>query len=216
MEGIVLGGSGLIGKELIRQLLKDPAFLIVRALVRVPIDIEHPKFLSQTTNFSDEEDFREKLGTGSVVFCCIGTTMKNVQGDKSAYKKIDYDIAINAAQYASEKQVKHFAIVSAVGANANSRNFYLRLKGKIEEDLKAIPFNSIHIFRPSVLLGDRIESRPAEVWIKKITKAISLFLPGKYKPVYARDVAAAMIAAVKKYKTGIRVYEFKQMMRLIR
>ncbi|HSB93647.1 MAG TPA: NAD(P)H-binding protein, partial [Flavitalea sp.] len=205
MEGIVLGGSGLIGKELIRQLLKDPAFLIVRALVRAPLDIEHPKFLSQTTNFSDEEDFREKIGTGSVVFCCIGTTMKNVNGDKVAYKMIDYDIAINAARFASEKQIKHFAIVSAIGANANSRNFYLRLKGKIEEDLKAIPFNSIHIFRPSLLLGDRKnESRPAEAWMQKIFKGIAILLPDKYKPVYATDVAAAMIAAAKKNKTGVR------------
>ena len=216
MEGVVLGGSGLIGKELIRQLLKDPSFLIVRALVRSPLDIEHPKFLSQTTNFSNEEDFREKLGTGTVLFCCIGTTMKNVEGDKVAYKKIDYDIAINAAQYASEKKFKHFAIISSVGANPNSRNFYIRLKGKIEEDLKVIPFNSIHIFRPSLLLGDRVESRPLEVFGKKIFKAIAFLLPGKYKPVYAKDVAAAMIAAVKKNKTGIRIYEFKQMMRLIR
>jgi len=216
MEGVVLGGSGLIGKELIRQLLKDPTFLIVRALVRTPLDIEHPKFLSQTTNFSDEEDFQEKLGTGTVVFCCIGTTMKKVQGDKAAYKRIDYDIAINAARYASEKKFKHFALVSAVSANQNSRNFYIKLKGKIEEDLKTIQFNSIHIFRPSVLLGDRTESRPTEVWIKKISKAISFFIPSKYKPIQARDVATAMIAAVKKNKNGIRIYEFKQMMRLIR
>jgi|SRR6478735_6562533 len=216
MEGVVLGGSGLIGKELIRQLLKDPSFLIVRALVRTPLDIEHPKFLSQTTNFSDQEDFQEKLGTGAVVFCCIGTTMKNVQGDKLAYKRIDYDIAINAARFASEKNFKHFALVSAVSANPNSRNFYIKLKGKIEEDLKAIQFNSIHIFRPSVLLGDRKESRPTEVWIKKISRAISFLLPSKYKPIQAKDVAAAMIAAVKKNKNGIRIYEFKQMMRLIR
>src|SRR6478736_6244240 len=168
MEGVVLGGSGLIGKELIRQLLKDPSFLIVRALVRTPLDIEHPKFLSQTTNFSDEEDFQEKLGTGTVVFCCIGTTMKKVDGDKMEYKRIDYDIAINAARFASEKKFKHFVLVSAVSANPNSRNFYIKLKGKIEEDLKTIQFNSIHIFRPSVLLGDRKESRPTEVWIKKI------------------------------------------------
>src|SRR6478609_1706281 len=132
MEGVVLGGSGLIGKELIRQLLKDPTFLIVRALVRSPLDIEHPKFLSQTTNFSDEEDFREKIGTGTVVFCCIGTTMKKVEGDKIAYKKIDYDIAINAARFASEKNFKQFALVSSISANPNSRNFYIRLKGKIE------------------------------------------------------------------------------------
>ena len=85
------------------------------------------------------------------------------------------------------------------------------------EDLKVIPFNSLHIFHPSLLLGDRKnESRPAEAWMQKIFKAIAILLPAKYKPVYARDVAAAMIAAIKKNKTGIRVYEYKQMMRLIR
>src|SRR6476661_6860086 len=112
MEGVVLGATGLVGRELIRQLLKDPSFLIVRALVRTPLNIDHPKFLCQVVDFNDPEEFREKLGTGTAVFCCIGTTMKQVNGDKDAYKRIDYDIAINAARFASENNFHHFAIVS--------------------------------------------------------------------------------------------------------
>lgn len=215
MEGVVLGATGLIGQELVRQLLKDPSFLIVRALVRKPLDLEHPKLLQQVTDFSNPEEYKEKLGTGTVIFCCIGTTMKKVKGDKDAYRKVDFDIPVQAARFGSENGFRHYCLVSAVGANIHSANFYIRLKGQVEEEIKNFSFNSLHIFRPSILLGHRHESRPAEGAFKKIARAVSFLLPSRYKPIQARDVASAMINAVKKYKSGVRVYEWKQMMRLV-
>lgn len=215
MEGVVLGATGLIGEQLVRQLLKDPAFLIVRTLVRKPLNLEHPKLLQQVTDFSNLEEFKEKLGTGTVIFCCVGTTMKKVKGDKDAYRKVDFDIPVHAARFGSENGFRHYCLVSAIGANIHSSNFYLQLKGQVEEEIKNFSFSSVHIFRPSILLGPREESRPAEQLFKKISSAVSFLLPARYKPIQARDVASSMINAVKKYKSGVRIYEWKQMMRLI-
>lgn len=216
MEAVVLGATGLIGKELLRQLFRDPSFFVVRALTRKPLLLDHPKFLAQVTDFDDEEDFREKIGTGTIVFCCVGTTMKQVNGDKDAYRKVDYDIPIRAARFASEAGFKQFVLVSAASANPDARNFYSRLKGEVERDLEAIRFQSIHIFQPSVLLGEREEPRPLERMVQKLSRAISLLLPSKFKPVDARTISLAMLQAVKKPKEGTRRYQYKSIVRLAR
>jgi uncharacterized protein YbjT (DUF2867 family) len=216
---VVLGATGLIGQHLVQELLQNDFFSRVRILVRRPLTLNHPKADIQVVNFNDEKDIAAKIDIGDVIFCCIGTTRKKVKGNKTEYRKVDYDIPIITARLGVQHGFNQFLMVSAVGANPAAANFYLQLKGCIEEDITALPFESIHIFRPSILLGKREEFRPGESIGKAVVKAISFLLVGawrKYKPFYAADVAKAMVAAANKELAGVYMYEYDEMKQLIR
>jgi 3-beta hydroxysteroid dehydrogenase/isomerase family. len=216
---VVIGASGLIGSNLVQQLLQYEKFSTVRVLVRKKLGLDHPKLEQAVVDFSDLDDYTNKFGTGDVIFSCIGTTQKNVKGDKAAYEKIDHDIPVNAAGIGIANGFKKFLIVSSVGANASSSNFYLKLKGKTENDIEQFPFNSISIFRPSMLLGKRDEHRPFENILQGSTKLISSLFWGslkKYHSINAKDVAKAMIVESKQNKEGVHILEYNEMMKLIR
>ncbi|MBA2561299.1 MAG: NAD(P)H-binding protein [Chitinophagaceae bacterium] len=215
---VVLGATGLIGKFLVEGLLEDNYFSCVRILARSPSILIHPKLQHEILNFNDENNFTQKFGEGDVIFCCIGTTQKQVKGDNEAYKKIDFDIAVTAAKIGVIKQFKKYLIVSSVGADANSSNFYLQLKGKIENTIRQFPFESISFFRPSMLLGKRNKVRYGENMLQLSMKFFSLLLFGslkKYHAIKAKDVAKAMIAESKRNSTGVKFYEYQQMKQLI-
>jgi uncharacterized protein YbjT (DUF2867 family) len=215
---VVLGATGLIGKFLVEVLLEDNYFSCVRILARSPSILIHPKLQYEILNFNDENNFTQKFGEGDVIFCCIGTTQKQVKGDNEAYKKIDFDIAVTAAKIGVIKQFKKYLIVSSVGADANSSNFYLQLKGKIENTIRQFPFESISFFRPSMLLGKRNKVRYGENMLQLSMKFFSLLLFGslkKYHAIKAKDVAKAMIAESKRNSTGVKFYEYQQMKQLI-
>ncbi|MGZ5245962.1 MAG: NAD(P)H-binding protein [Flavitalea sp.] len=214
MEGVIIGASGLIGSELVKALLADPAFTHVRLLVRKIQPIEHPRLEQLITDFSNMQDFKDKIGNGDVIFCCIGTTMKNVKGNKELYYSIDHDIPIHAANFGYNHGFTQFAMVSSVGAKKGARNFYLHLKGTTEEDLKKFSFQAVHIFRPSMLLGERTEKRTAEKIAQKLMKSVKAFIPSKYKPVEAREVANAMKEAVKRPRSGTHLYHYREIMEL--
>lgn len=215
---VVLGATGLIGEHLVQELLQNEYFSRVRILVRKPVSINHPKADIQVVNFSDEKDIAAKIDIGDVIFCCIGTTRKKVKGNKTEYRKVDYDIPIITARLGIQHGFNQFLIVSAIGANPLAANFYLQLKGCIEEDITALPFESIHIFRPSVLMGKRSEFRLGENIGKAIMNAFSFLLIGgwrRYKPIQAAVVAKAMVAAANREIAGVHMYEYKEMKRLI-
>jgi uncharacterized protein YbjT (DUF2867 family) len=215
---LVIGASGLIGSFVVEELLRDASFKTVRALVRKKLNIDHPKFQQTIVNFNDIIDYADKFGFGDVIFCCIGTTQKKVKGDKIAYEKIDFDIPINAARMGIVNKFKKFLIVSSVGANESASNFYLQLKGKTENALQQFSYQSIGIFRPSILLGNRKEIRPAEKVMQKVMKTISGLFTGslkKYRAIYASDVAKAMVKESNQENPGVHIFEYKEMMRLI-
>src|SRR4051812_33410567 len=194
---VVLGATGLIGQHLVQELLRNDFFTKVRLLVRRPLTLKHSKLDIQVVNFNDEKDIAARIDIGDVIFCCIGTTRRKVKGNKTAYRKVDYDIPIITARLGIQHGFNQFLLVSAVGANPVAANFYLQLKGCIEEDIAALPFESIHIFRPSLLLGKREEFRPGERIARVFVKATAFLLIGvwrKYKPMQAADVAKAMVA----------------------
>ena len=214
---VVIGATGLIGNIVVEELLNDDAFSIVRTLTRKPLTIIHPKLQQRIVNFSDMNDYKEKFGEGDIIFCCIGTTQKKVQGDKEAYKKVDYDIPVNAARIGISRGYKKYVLVSAIGANESSSNFYLQLKGKTENAIKEFSFRSISIFRPAQLLGKRNEYRPAEKFLQPVTRFISLFLFGslkKYRSIQAKDVAKAMVKESKQNNPGVHYFEYTQIMQL--
>ncbi len=216
---VVLGATGLIGQQLVQELLQNEFFSKVRILVRRPLNLNHPKADVQVVNFNDEKDIAARIDIGDVIFCCMGTTRKKVKGNRTEYRKVDYDIPIITARLGIQHGFNQFLIVSAIGANPLAANFYLQLKGCIEEDVTALPFESIHIFRPSILLGKREEFRVGEEMGKGFMKAISFLLLGgwrKYRPIAAADVAKAMVAAANKEIAGVHMYEYDQMQKLIR
>ncbi len=208
---VVLGGSGLVGSQLLQQLLNDDEFIRVRALVRRPLAITHPKLETLLVDFNDYTAFQQKLGKGDCIFCCIGTTHANVAGDKAAYRKIDFDIPVNAARFGKEAGFQQYLLVSAMGANPKSYIFYSRLKGEVEEVIATFGFSAFHVFRPSFLLGYRIEKRTAERIFKSLAKTLAFLIPSRYKPIEAADVAKAMIRVSKLAKPGLHVYYYSDM-----
>jgi uncharacterized protein YbjT (DUF2867 family) len=212
----VIGATGLVGGELLNLLLDDDYFQKVRILVRRPVTINHPKLEKKLVDFTDADSLLVDLDESDTVFCAIGTTFKKVKGNKAAYRKIDYDIPVHIAQYCKIMNCKNYILVSAVGADRTSSNFYLKLKGEVEDIVRKVGLESTYIMRPSVLLGKRNEFRFGERLTIPLMKKISFLLPSKYKPIEARDVAKAMLAAAKKHEQGFFVCEYKQMKRLAR
>jgi len=214
----VIGATGLVGSQMVDLLKEEPACQEIRLPVRRPVEFSHPKLEIKLINFEDYESLKLAIAGCNVVFCAVGTTQDKVKGDQSQYRKVDYDIPVKAARACLETEVSNFLLVSSVGADRNSRNFYLRLKGEVEGAVQKFPIKSISIFRPSMLLGNRKEFRLGERIGQSGMKLIAPLLTGKwkkYKAIEAREVAAAMIEASKQNKEGFTVYEYDEMKRLI-
>lgn len=208
---LVLGASGLIGSHLVDLLINDNNTDKIFLLLRKPLNITHPKVEERIIDFVNIIAFKNSVPAVDTIFCCIGTTQKQVKGDNALYRKIDFDIPVNVARFCVEKGTAKFFLVSAVGANSKSSNFYLKLKGEVEEAIAALPFQSVHFMRPSVLLGKRKEFRLGEKIAQVMMQAFSLLIPSIYKPIQAVQVAKAMIIADKSDKAGVNIYEFKEM-----
>lgn len=213
----IIGSTGMTGSLLLEYLLQDPDYDYVRILVRRPVPITHEKLEVKLVNFNDTESFKLALDGSDVVFGCIGTTNKNVHGNKQLYWKIDHDITVNACQLAMETGCKKMVFISAIGSNPRSKNFYIRLKGKIEEDVIATGMPHIHIMQPGMLTGIRKEHRPFENTMQKIMKQLSKIMGGslsKYKSIDSADVAKAMIVAASKNETGVFRHTYTAMKEL--
>ena len=209
----IIGSTGLIGQQLVKQLREDTTYQTVRVLVRRPAPSLGANTETKLVAFDDPESFRLGIEGSEVVFCAVGTTMKKVKGDKAAYRRVDFDIPVQAARLCAETGCSGFYLVSSVGANSASGNFYLKLKGETEEAVTKISVPSIGIFQPSILLGDRNESRPGERFGQAAMQAVSFLMVGRlkrYRPVEAAEVAAAMITAAKLATVGVRVYGYEE------
>ncbi len=199
MEAIVVGSTGLIGSELLKLLDKDQSFTKITALVRKKTATVSTKLIEVEVDFGSlPADLFEKQ---DVVFCCLGTTIKKA-GSKAAFRKVDYEYPLLTAKIAKEKGVEQFAIVTAMGANPQSKIFYNNVKGDIENALKNINFESLGIFRPSMLLGNRAEVRTGERIGQAVMKLFSWVIPKNYKAIQAKSVAIAMVNFAKKKQKG--------------
>jgi len=212
---LLIGATGLVGGLCLRRLLEGDSYRQVIVLGRKPLAIQHPKLTTRIVDFARRETF-ENLTQADDVFCCIGTTRAQVASEE-AYRKIDFDIPIHVAEFSLQRGATQFLIVSSVGADPRSGVFYSRLKGEIEEALSRMPFNAVHIFRPSMLLGDRDQSRPMESAIVRVAPLFSWMLAGplrKYKPIHASVVAKAMVQAARSDVLGTQIYEFDRIQAL--
>lgn len=204
---LVIGSSGLIGSHLVIQLLSNPNFDKVIVFNRRPCLILHPKIEEHLIDFNDLKPI-EPFVKGDVMFCTMGTTIKKA-GSKEAFRLVDVVYPEQFAQMALNNQVKQFLLISSLGADLESNNFYLKTKGEIETFLQQSAFNSVSILRPSLLLGDRKEFRLGEKLATYILPVLSLFLIGpfkKYKAIEAKTVAKAMVNIALQNKPGFTIY----------
>jgi len=214
MIATIIGATGLVGSQLLSELLNDPFFKTVRILIRRPLEISHTKLEKKIVDFNDSDSILVALSNSDVVFCTIGTTQKKVKGDKAIYRKIDFDIPLKIARFCKITRCEKFILVSSVGANSKSNNFYLQLKGEVEDAIISVGIYSLHIMRPSLLLGDRKESRLGENISKIVMTSFSFLIPSKYKAIQSKDVAKAMAVLAKKNEEGIFVHEYREIKKL--
>ncbi len=207
----LIGANGLIGSHLLELLRNDEYYKTIQVLTRRSLSINHPKIQAIIIDFSNETAFKNAIAGSDAVFCAVGTTNKKVKGDRTAYRKVDYDIPVNAARYCAETGCPRFLTVTSVGANSTSKNFYIKLKGEVEDALSGMNIPMISIFRPSFLLGKRQEFRPGEFFGAIFIKPFSFLFPSKYRPIQAYEVARAMVAASKKDTPGVYIYHSKEM-----
>ncbi|WP_291116994.1 NAD-dependent epimerase/dehydratase family protein [Empedobacter sp. UBA7248] len=191
---LVLGSSGLIGSLLLEKLFNHPDYSTIVTIVRKPQEINHPKLIEIVTDFNLEINLEEIQQIDSI-FSCLGTTRKKTP-DLDAYHKIEVDIPNQFAKLGNQKGLTRFHYISAVGANANSSNFYLKMKGEAEETLQKNTIKQLFLYRPSLLIGNRAEYRLAENISAKVFPLINIFLRGnisKYKSIEAEKVAQSLI-----------------------
>jgi uncharacterized protein YbjT (DUF2867 family) len=212
---IIIGATGLIGSQLTNKLLNDDRYNLVKIFVRKSTNINNPKLEEHKVDFNKLETWRHEI-SGDELYSAMGTTIKKA-GSKEAQFKIDFTYQYECAKAASENGVGKYLLVSSAGANANSRNFYLRMKGKLDEIISELPFNQIYIFRPSILAGERKERRITEEIGTFMVKLFTQIIPPlkKYRPIEAETVAGAMIkAANQNNQTKIVIYELDQIFQI--
>lgn len=207
-KALVIGATGLIGKNVLNQLLQNEAYEKITILVRKSMGYSNGKLEEVIVDFDHLEDYAQYFHVDDV-FCCLGTTIKTAK-TKENFRKVDYDYSIKAAELSGKSNVQNFLIVSSMGASSHSNIFYSKVKGEVERDLKKFNFNGLFIFRPSLLLGERKETRIGE----KIAEKISIFMPflfsggfKKYKPIKAEIVAKAMIRSALSGIKGEQIIE---------
>lgn len=205
---LLAGATGLVGKQLMYKLLENKEYEKVIILVRRPYQIKHPKLEQIITNFTD----LDKLLFYTIpneVFCCLGTTMARA-GSKEEFYKVDFTYVFNLANFFSEKGSSQFLMISSNGANTQSSFYYPLVKGEIEHAVSALKYNCVHIFRPSILMGNRAEFRFGERMGIALALVIQPFMLGnlkKYRPIHASKVAEAMLNSALENNTGIYVHE---------
>lgn len=200
MKALVIGATGATGKDLVYQLLNDTEFDEVDIFVRKPVDIQNNKLTVHIVNFEKPEEWKNMV-KGDVAFSCLGTTLKDA-GSKEAQKKVDFDYQYEFAKAAKENDVEDYILVSAYGANPQSKIFYSKMKGELEEAVKLLHFNKITIFKPGML--ERKDSeRTGEVLGSRIIKfANKLGLLESQKPLPTNILAKAMIKSSKIKSNG--------------
>ncbi|MEY4628841.1 MAG: hypothetical protein RLZZ595_1167 [Bacteroidota bacterium] len=207
----VIGASGLIGGLLLEQLINDSEFTLINVLSRRPINTGSNKVKNILLDFNDTSEIKKAAENSAVVFCAIGTTQKKVNGDMTAYKKVDLDLPIRIAQIVSDLNIPKFMLVSSVGADSKSNNFYLKIKGEVEAFTKQLPIQQVGFFQPSLLLGNRKEFRFGEKIAQLVMPLFNFLIPGKYKAIEATVVAKAMLGFAKADQKGHYTFQYTQM-----
>lgn len=206
LTAIVAGATGLVGGECLRQLLACPRYERVIVVTRRELGAaaRHDKLREVVVEFDRLGEAKARL-RGDHVFCALGTTIRKA-GSQAKFRAVDYEYPLRLAQLTRQSGARHFSIVSALGASRSSPFFYSRVKGEVEEGLRQMGWPSLAILRPSVIAGERAESRPLE----RVSEHLLRLAPATWRPVLARDIAGAMIAVALREPSGVTVVESRQ------
>ena len=186
-----------------KLLATNAAFQQVVVLTRKSFpSVTLPFIQCHQVNFDDPTSFRTYLNVDTVI-CALGTTIKKA-GSQEAFRKVDYEYPLIFAKLALEMRARQFLLVSSAGANANSRVFYSRVKGEIEEAISNLGYPALSVFRPSLLLGNRMEFRLGELISQKILGPLGFLMPRSVRPIHASQVAAAVVKIAHSDTTGVR------------
>lgn len=203
---LLVGATGLIGSQLLTKLLHSPFYSKVIALTRTPLTVRNTKLKEVIFDF-DRPDASQVMADD--IFCCLGTTIKKA-GSREAFRKVDYEYPLKIAKLAKLNGAQKYLIVTAMGADPKSGIFYNRVKGEVEQELKGLDYESLHILRPSLLLGDRKESRAGEKIgeiLATVFKPIMLGPLKKYRAIDSEKVANAMMLLARNSENGIFVHD---------
>lgn len=209
---VIAGATGLVGEECLRLLLNR--YESVTSLVRKPTGRQHLRLLERRIDF-DRIDTIE-IARGAHVYSALGTTIKKA-GSEAAFRHVDFDYPQMLAARAAAAGAARFMLVSSVGADKASGNFYLQVKGELEAVIAQMPLDAAFFFRPSFLIGDREERRPGEAIGIGVARALSFALIGpmrKYRAIPAGMVAEAMVCAASSAENGVRIYQYDEILRL--
>ena len=210
------GATGLVGHALLLTLLRSPAYQRVHALVRRPV-ADLPGDQKLRHRIVDFARLPDDLPRCDDVYIALGTTIK-AAGSKTAFRQVDFDLVLNASRAGRAAGATRLAVVSALGADANSRVFYNRVKGEMQDAVARLGFNAVTVAQPSLLLGDRAALgqpvRPGERWAARLLRPVLGVLPASVRPIEAGTVAAALLAGTLEERPGVRVLGSAEMQTL--
>ena len=190
-KAIILGATGLTGSHLLELLLNDPNYDAVKVFTLKKLPNIHPKLEEYEIDLLKLSDYADKF-TADVVFCCIGTT-KAKTPNKELYRAVDYGIPVEAAKLCKKNAINSFIVISAIGANPQSKVFYNRLKGEMERDVVAQQIEHTQLLQPSLIVGNREEKRIGEDLSKQFMKLFGFLIPARYKMIEGKTIAKAMV-----------------------
>ncbi|MBU9710868.1 NAD(P)H-binding protein [Bacillus tamaricis] len=209
-KALVAGATGLVGQELVKELLDSRVYDVIKVISRRKTPFSGIQGVEEhIIDFEKLEKYGTLVADVDDVFVCLGTTMKKAKSRKK-FVKVDYVYPLKLANLAKEIGVKQFLIVTAIGSDRDATFFYSRVKGKLEEELVTLDFPSLHIFRPSLLVGKRRDFRIGEKTAEWVGKPFSFLLIGpyeKYKPIKGKYVAMSMCAIAQEKSSGVHIYE---------
>jgi uncharacterized protein YbjT (DUF2867 family) len=213
---LLLGASGLVGGECLKLLIHGSPYEKITVLTRSPLttDIKDSRVDHHIIDFDHLGEYRHLMKADHVI-CALGTTIKKA-GTKENFQRVDFTYPHEIARMASEQRSGHYLLVSSMGADPGSSIFYNRVKGELEQAVQKLPYRSVSIFRPSLILGQRHERRFAEQASKIIAAIFSFAIPERYKPVQAADIANAILKVAGEDRTGIRIIESDEITRIAR
>lgn len=212
LTAVLAGATGLVGGECLKQLLAREEYSRVTVVTRRDLGAaaRHPKLRQVVTDLANLGKVRDELRADHV-FCALGTTIRKA-GSQEKFRQVDQVFPLQLAQLTLAQGARHFSIVSALGADAKSRVFYSRVKGEVEQALRAMAWPSLGIVRPSVIAGDRAESRPME----RLAEYALRLAPATWRPVAASDIAAAMIRTALRSPAGVTTIESRNIPKIAR
>lgn len=211
-KATVFGATGLVGKKVVEQLFENEGYQTVFVPNRREITYKNEKIEARTIDFDQLERYSELFEVDHI-FICLGTTLKKA-GSQEAFQKVDLELPKRIAAMAVQKSVKALVLISSIGADAHSSNFYLKTKGQAEEAVKKALEERAYIVRPSMLLGNRDEFRLGEEVGKMLVKGLFFLIPKKYRGIYDSEVAAAMIQIAQK-QPNQQVFRSDELKRII-